>query len=139
MEGRDIGRRQDHHNPSARMAMFPRQIRISLNLPEVYTSLHSSEILGLIELVGDANQPTCPPAELLREEMQEEVKAAVAEFLAKRSKSRTFSIFRGSGTKKSKVPSKSHTSELSKPSSNISDMAVEMADVMASKAMKAPI
>eukprot|EP00438_Fugacium_kawagutii_P012644 Skav215599 [mRNA] locus=scaffold666:343489:349968:+ [translate_table: standard] len=103
VEGRDIGRRQDHHNPSARMAMFPRQIRMSLNLPEVCTSLHSSEILGLIELVGDANQPTCPPAELLREEMQEEVKAAVAEFLAKRSKSRAFSIFRGSGTKKSKA------------------------------------
>jgi len=134
VEGRDIGRRLDHHNPSARMAMFPRQIRMNLNLPEVRSHLHSSEILGLIDLLADAIQPTSPPPEVLREEVQEEMKLAVAQFLATRSKGRSFSIFRG--TKKTSRASKSSQKSVPKPVGNISDMAAEMADVMANKAMK---
>ena len=133
MEGRDIGRRLDHHNPSARMAMFPRQIRMNLNLPEIRSHLHSAEILGLIDLLADAIQPTSPPLEVLREEVQEEMKLAVAQFLATRAKGRSFSIFRG--TKKARA-SKSSQASVPKPVGNISDMAAEMADVMANKAMK---
>ena len=138
VEGRDIGRREDHRNPSARMAMFPRQIRGSLNVQELRSRIQTSEVLGFIDLLEHVKQPTCPPSDLLRPEVHEEVKVAVTEFLA-RSKGRSFSIFRGvKKGPKAVLPKRTSDRELGKAgTSQISDMAAEMADVMATKAMKA--
>lgn len=138
VEGRDIGRREDHRNPSARMAMFPRQIRGNLNVQELRSQIQTSEILGFIDLLEHVKQPTCPPSDLLRPEVHEEVKVAVTEFLA-RSKGRSFSIFRGvKKGPKAVLPKRTSDRELGKAgTTQISDMAAEMADVMATKAMKA--
>ncbi|CAK9055105.1 Mitochondrial import inner membrane translocase subunit Tim10 [Durusdinium trenchii] len=134
VEGRDIGRRQDHRNPSARMAMLPRLLRMNLTVPEIQLHLNDSEILNFIKLVGHIVQPKSPPVDMLSAEVQEQTKAAV-EALSTRS-IRSFSIFRRS--KKDKKPKSSVSDrELGTPVSQIADMAADMADIMATKAKKA--
>ncbi|CAJ1398506.1 unnamed protein product [Effrenium voratum] len=75
LEGRDVGRRKDRRNGSARVALIPREIRGSLTLPRIEVHFGHPEIMGLLGLAKEALQPVCPPEELLPAAARERLQA----------------------------------------------------------------